>query len=236
VRAEIIRREEAGAAGVRKIQEEVAPFRNLSENLHELYEEARQFGMSPQDLNAHIGRTMMAERALRNPDPMVRLEAIFRVADTYGIPLRQLTGAPAAQQPQQPAQQPQLLDPRIEQELAEARRWREEQMSTSADRQVADWSKGKEFFDDVRQVMGDLIEKGFAKGLDDAYDQACWSNPEIRGVLTKRQIESTNLKQKQEAAERVNLKSNGGVEVDNTDDDDDIASLVRKQFLNGGRT
>lgn len=43
------------------------------------------------------------------------------------------------------------------------------------------------FFDNVKEQMGHLINAGVAADLADAYDKACWANPEIRGLLIKQQ-------------------------------------------------
>jgi hypothetical protein len=43
------------------------------------------------------------------------------------------------------------------------------------------------FFENVKTVMGRLINSGQAEGLEDAYDQACWANKEIRELLIKQQ-------------------------------------------------
>lgn len=235
VRTEIIRREEAGAAGVRKIQEELAPVRHLSESLAAFYDEARQHGVAPQDFNRHVSSTMAAERALRNPDPAGRFEALLGIADTYGIPLRQLLQVPpqaGQQQPPQPA-----VPPQVQQELEASRQWREQQLSSKAEETVTQWSKGKEFFEDVRQDMAFLVESGRAADLDTAYDMACGMNAEVRKVLETRRGSQDQIKQRQEAAEKANLaKSTSVVEPEVVEDPDDVYSIVRSQMLKSGRT
>lgn len=43
------------------------------------------------------------------------------------------------------------------------------------------------YFENVRADMGRLIKAGLADGLADAYEQACYRNPEIRDLLIKQQ-------------------------------------------------
>lgn len=235
VRTEIIRREEAGAAGVRKIQEELAPVRHLSESLAAFYDEARQHGVAPQDFNRHVSSTMAAERALRNPDPAGRFEALLGIADTYGIPLRQLLQVPPQAGQQQPPQP--VVPPQVQQELEASRQWREQQLSSKAEETVTQWSKGKEFFEDVRQDMAFLVESGRATDLDTAYDMACGMNAEVRKVLETRRGSQDQIKQRQEAAEKANLaKSTSVVEPEVVEDPDDVYSIVRSQMLKSGRT
>lgn len=233
VRAEIIRREEAGAAGVRKIQDELSPVRQLSDSLQSFYEEAKNHGASIQDFHGHVARTMAAERGLRNPDIAGRFEALLGIADTYGIPLRQLIQIPGQPVQQPPAQQ--VVPPQVQQELEASRRWREEQMASSAEDQVAAWSKNKEFFEDVRQDMAFLVESGRAKDLDTAYRLACGMNEEVQKVMEARRGSNDQIKQRQEAAAKAGLKSSGVVETEPEENIDDIASLVRAQMLKSGR-
>lgn len=46
------------------------------------------------------------------------------------------------------------------------------------------------FFENVRPQMAQLIQAGVASDFKDAYDKACWANPEIRGLLIKQQAGS----------------------------------------------
>lgn len=43
------------------------------------------------------------------------------------------------------------------------------------------------FFDNVRPQMAQLMSAGVAKDLKDAYERACWADPEIRPLLIKQQ-------------------------------------------------
>jgi hypothetical protein len=235
VRSEIIRREEASAVGVRKLQEEMAPVRQLAENLTPFMQEAQQAGLDP---HAYVQRTMQAERALRAQDPAQRFEALLSIADTYGIPLRQALGV----QQQVPAQQPvqAQLPPQVAQELEAMRGWRAQQEQAAVEQQISQFSTDKEFFEDVRATMGDLIEAGKAKGLEDAYEQACWMSPEVRKVLIQREKAGGTqeaIRQRQEAAQRANLKTTSNVDVSSQteEESDDIESIIRAQFAKSGR-
>lgn len=44
-----------------------------------------------------------------------------------------------------------------------------------------------QFFENVRMDMTRLLQAGSAETLEDAYDKACWANPEIRSLLIKQQ-------------------------------------------------
>jgi hypothetical protein len=50
------------------------------------------------------------------------------------------------------------------------------------------------FFENVRQTMGQLIAANPETSLNDAYEQACWMNPEIRQLLLKQQQDEESAK------------------------------------------
>ena len=49
------------------------------------------------------------------------------------------------------------------------------------------------FFENVRPQMAALMDSGQATTLQDAYEAACWMNPEIRGLLIKQQAGTGTL-------------------------------------------
>jgi hypothetical protein len=64
------------------------------------------------------------------------------------------------------------------------------QRNQDAISEVATFRDGKEFYDDVKNDMADMVEmaekRGITMPLQEAYDKACALNPEISGVLSKR--------------------------------------------------
>lgn len=63
------------------------------------------------------------------------------------------------------------------------------------------------FFDNVKADMGRLINSGYAANLDDAYDKACWANPEIRPLLIKQQSAVSGVSAKANAATQARAAS-----------------------------
>ncbi|MDP9144076.1 MAG: hypothetical protein M3N43_05185 [Actinomycetota bacterium] len=61
------------------------------------------------------------------------------------------------------------------------------------------------YFENVRQTMGQLIAANPQKSLNDAYDQACWMNPEIRALRIKEQTaaEAAEARRKADSARRA---------------------------------
>jgi hypothetical protein len=66
---------------------------------------------------------------------------------------------------------------------------RSEQLQEEVNRSIKQFGSDpkNQFFENVRLDMTRLLQAGAAENLDDAYDKACWANPEIRNLLIKQQ-------------------------------------------------
>lgn len=242
IRKEIIRREEDGVKGVRKLQEDFAPVRQFADHLSPFVQEANSMGVNPAQ---YIGNVMTAERSLRAGDPNARFEALLGIADQYGIPLRQyLSGSEGAQAGKVP--QGQALPPEVLRELQEARQFRQQMMeqqqnqqTQSLNSQIEEFKQNNEFFEDVRDIMAGLVESGAAKGLKDAYEQAIWVHPEVRSVMLERDRSGKSKDEfnaRRQAAASAAVKSSGAAELNVVDDDDDsVEALVRRSVAEQNR-
>lgn len=97
-----------------------------------------------------------------------------------------------------------------------------------------------EHFETVRGDMGALMLSGQAKDLQDAYDKACWANPEIRSSLVNKQIaqESERRKKEAEAAQRAAVSITGaptGAGPSNLGDMDLRQAIEHQMLAAGGR-
>jgi len=86
---------------------------------------------------------------------------------------------------------PNQLAQRIEQQvLSRFQQQQEENWGQQATEEVQSFSTDKEFFDDVRETMGDLMEvaakRGVAMSMDQAYTKACQLDEGIAEVLGQR--------------------------------------------------
>lgn len=235
VRAEVIRREESHVNGIRKLQDEVAPIRQFTESLGAVIQEATGLGVAPAQ---YIHNLAAAERGLRTGAPEQKFETLLALADQYGIPLRQAINGTAGKELLPAKQQPAQLPPEVLRELEEARQFRTTYQAQTVQQQVAEFSKGKEFFEDVRDQMAALFDSGQASDLSEAYDKAVWLHPEVRQVLIDREKAATTangLKQRQAAAAGAAAKAGGqnDIKVDVDDGDDSIEALVRKSMAAG---
>ena len=110
----------------------------------------------------------------------------------------ELDGQPGQAQPQYQQQQPQYRDPRVDQMLAQmqqAKQQHEGELSQAAASSIEEFAQGKEFFDDVKELMGELQETAGKKGrlldLDKAYTIATQMHPDVSRVLQERAARSS---------------------------------------------
>jgi hypothetical protein len=77
----------------------------------------------------------------------------------------------------------------IKQELETLKNYIATQQSQTVQSTIAEFAAdpAHTFFDNVRPQMAALMQSGQAKDLKEAYDAACWMNPEIRTLLIKQQ-------------------------------------------------
>lgn len=84
--------------------------------------------------------------------------------------------------------------------LLAARQFEQHQKEMAAQNQltstIEDFAKDHEHFDVVRVGMGSLLAANEAKDMQDAYDKACWANPDIRAILLAKQQEEAKAKAK----------------------------------------
>jgi len=237
IRNEIIRREEASANGVRQMQERFAPMQRFIEQMQPVAQEAQAVGQSP---DQYIYSLAQSERTLRGAELPAKFNEILRIADQYGIPLREIINKSVGDEVIKAPQQGQAQS-EVQQELQAMRQWREQQQYEQVERdradithRLAEFSKDKEFLEDVRLTMADLIERGLANTVPEAYDKACWMVPEVRQVMLSRQGQqrvADSVAERQGKAAGASLKASGKVAVPDGDEaDDDIAETVRKAW------
>jgi hypothetical protein len=172
--------------------------------------QARQVATSIQQLSQRFAPALQAEGVdvmkatenlmnlaspLRVGTPPEKAQLAAQIIRSYGVDIAALDHALVnPQQGAQPQQQGMYQDPRVDQLLAElnqAKQARAETLATKAASEVEQFGGSKEFFDDVRDEMADLMEVASRRGidmtLDQAYERACKLHPEISRVLEARE-------------------------------------------------
>ena len=125
----------------------------------------------------YIEQLVQIEDAL-SADPQSTLQAL---AEAYGVKCNDNTALSSLQR--------QVND--VQQLVAAQRQYIQQQQQETGNRLVNEFVNAKDeagnpkhpYFNDVREVMTDLIRKGAANDLDTAYNMAIWTNGDIREKL-----------------------------------------------------
>lgn len=219
VKAAVAKREREIDAGLRSKAEEVKRYEPLEQAIAPYRQKWQVAGVD----EAQAVKQLLAASDWLERDPA---NAIAYLARQYGV---NVGGQPQAQ-PQHPAQPNQGQPPEFQQLQAEIARLRQQVEQASQAPILSEVEAFKSdpanlYFDNVRDDMALLIDAGKAKTLREAYDMACYMNPEIRPLLMQAPA-PVQQKAKVEQAKRaaasitgspgnpVQPKSNGSIEDD----------------------
>lgn len=155
--------------------------------------------------------------------PQQKAERIAGLVKHYGVDIelldQALAGSLPAPDPSQQAFQ-RMLDERMApvnqllSRLGQAEQEQQNQMWGQANVTVGNFGSNPahEFFEDVRLVMADMLDNAAREGkqlsLKDAYDAACWANPEIRQILLSRN--PVSIQDKRRAATSLPSRGSSG--------------------------
>lgn len=194
VQQEVNRRE----GEVARFAQHTAQARQIADNLYQMNQ---QFAPALQaegvDVLTATQNLMGMVSRLRFGTAQERATTIAGLIEAYGVDLQTLDQHLAAKLGGQPAmqEQPQQFhDPRLDQllgTLQQAEVQRQERAVQAAYGEVQNFGQGKDFFNDVRQDMADVLDMAARRGidmtLDQAYDRACRMNPEIARIIAQRE-------------------------------------------------
>ena len=137
-----------------------------------------------------------------------KAQLVAGLIKNFGVDIGHLDSLLVGQAPPEQAQQGTVQE-QVQAVLQQERQQQYNQQNQYAQQEVGNEIQqftadpANEFYRDVRGHMASLLE-GASKenrqlGLKDAYDQACWANPEVRTVLMKRQSQA-DIGKKQSAS------------------------------------
>jgi hypothetical protein len=188
---------------VQEVEQQYRPavdFANRFMQTIEPYRHAIQAETGGDPIAAVHGLMDVAAR-LRFGTPQEKAMTVAQIVKSYGVDIESLDGALVGALPQQPQGfDPNMVQQAVQQQLAplfqqaQQRRAAQEQQTSKAVKTelnaFADDAKN-EFFDDVRDIMADIIEVAARQGSDlplaDAYKRACMLHPEVSKVMLGRQ-------------------------------------------------
>jgi hypothetical protein len=247
IRNEVIRREEAMAQGVQKLQAQYEPASKMFQQVSQYNEYFKHINREAPEYLDDMIRT---EQMLTLGNPAQKVELLLNLADSYGVPIRSaldsaLNGGlkDMIKQSHEQFQTPPPLPPAIIKELNELRTDRQQMLDSAADAELAQFnSVDRPFFNQVRDNMIRLIETGAAKGYEDAYDMSCWANADIRAKMVAQQngqAQANGVQTRQAAAAQVSTPAAAAVQgVTVVDPNEDIYATVTRAWNaaeSGGR-
>ena len=197
IRNDLVKREKEVSDGFKKYSDDSKRYQEIEQVLAPLRPTFQQLGVKS---DAEAIKSLLGwEASFRNP--ATRMQAFQNLARQYGVNLN----SPQSQVPEVPEQLRPVLDQfgQISQTVnnlqSELQRSREEKVSET----LAAFSKDKPHYEKVRIKMGQLIQAGLASptDLNEAYQQACQLDPEIRATLIKEQFDKQIADQKQTATQ-----------------------------------
>jgi hypothetical protein len=194
VQQEVHRREKEAATAV----QEVTEFRRFGEAFRNTVApyEAMIRSEGGTALTA-IGSLLQTAAALRTAPPQHKAGLVAGIVKQFGIDIgmldQALSGQPAANDNREVSHAA-YRDPRVDQLMARLQQAEQERQQTvhqSANQTVESFGQGKEFFDDLRQDMADILEvaskRGIPMNLEQAYERAKAFNPEVSAVMRQRE-------------------------------------------------
>lgn len=189
---------------VQRVMREAAPARKLAEDFIRTVApfEAMIRAEGSEPLKA-VGNLLQTAAALRTAPPAYRAQLVAQLVRTYQIPIDALDAALVGEAPKGHDAGPVDAGSVAQQVMAMLEQQSSSRRAQHGQAEVEQWSDGKEFFDDVREDMADLLEaaakRGKALTLDDAYKRALQLHPDVSQVLKQREAA--------EAAKKLNASA-----------------------------
>ena len=197
-------REEQFHKGIEQYKQDAYQGRTLGKALAPHMEYLNQVGVAPETA---ISTLIAAEKVLRTSAPQTKANMFMKLAHDYGVDVNSLTNIPfdpyKYQLEQQLAQQQAAL-----QQLQQSRQIAEE---AQLGQTIEQFAQTHEYFDEVRETMADLLDKGLASDLNDAYSKAVRLNDDVFSRTTQtsgqvNQVQRANNAAKAAKAAAVSVK------------------------------
>ena len=238
-RKEIAKRETDYARGIQQYAEKAKVADSFMREAQPYEAMLRNEGSNPV---AALSAFLQQAYTLRTATPQERGRLIMETAQKFGADLSPYLG----QQAEQPGGQTQdlsqvqalvqqLVAPHLrkiqqwENSQATAQQHQEQQMEQEISSQITafqsatneDGSPKHLYFENVRPLMSAFFANGQAKDLEQAYDMACFANPEVRAALIADQHRAADAQRLEEAKRKTgdaraagfNVSGQGGIGI-----------------------
>jgi hypothetical protein len=215
VQEEVLRREADSMRLIGSVGPKIRMADEVAQQLSPFVQNLQARGVHPSQFVGDIFETV---KHLSFGDPQGKAEVIANIVQAYNVDLRLLDNVlsgrirtpPEVHQARLTTAQAQAV---IQQQQASAQQQQTHQADLEAEKHLAAFGADPkhEFFDDVRDLMADLLEAGKVKDLEDAYASAVWANPDTRKILLQREAQQrvSSKTQRAQAARRASSSISG---------------------------
>lgn len=194
IRAEVLRREKEVAQALEASAEDRKFAGTLRETLRPYEAQIRAEGSTPERA---VGNLLQTAMALRTAPPHHKAGLVAGIIRDYGVPLEGLVAALQGQPVPQGQHQAQQFDPSQivaqvqEQLMGKLRAEKEQSLMARAGKELEAFLGSKEFSDELREDMADIIDRAARRGqkltLEQAYQRAGREHPEVSKVFEQRE-------------------------------------------------
>lgn len=188
----IIDRESQFHAGLQKYKNEAIIGRQFEQMVSNHREYLEQLQVSP---DVAFDKLLSFDKKLRAGNEQQKVEMFRKLAHDYGVNIDEVKNT--------------NFDPRthqLESRVEDLTRYLERIGNANAtaetnhiNQTIEQFAQQNEFFEDVRETMADLLDKGFADSLQDAYKKAIRMNDDLFDRYNSKQRESEQMSQIQRA-------------------------------------
>lgn len=190
----IVEREQQFHKGIQQYKEDAQKGRSLGNALAPHMEYLNKLQVAPE---VAVSKLIETERKLRTSDPETKAKEFVLLAHDYGIDLNSLTSVPF--DPYHHNLEQQLA--KQQQQLAQLSQSRQMAEEAQLGQTIEQFAQSHEHFDEVRETMADLLDKGFATDLNDAYAKAVRLNDDVFSRVSTQPTQQANpLQRANEAA------------------------------------
>jgi hypothetical protein len=207
LRKYILQRENEYKAGLSTYNGEVKSAQTLKQAIEPFMPELQRHNIDPAQWIRNLGN---AHQTLALGSPQAKAQMFMKLAQDYGVDLRQL-GSPQQVDPQLQyiTQNLQGLQQQWEQFQTQQQLAEQQAISQTIEEFKAD-AEQHPHFDAVRETMAGLLQSGMAQNLQEAYDKAVYMSPEVREqVLAAQQQreQASRLEQQASLARQARAKA-----------------------------
>lgn len=232
-RREIAKREQDYARGIQQHAEAAKGYERLMREFQPYEAMIRAENGSPEGAIRDLMRTAYV---LRTASPQDKGRLVMGIAQQYGADISQFVGQPAQQAegqqqeilPQMRQMVQELVSPHLqriqswEQQQETARQQSLQQQQQEITGQIEAFQNATQedgitpkhvYFENVRDLMSAYFANGQAQSLEQAYEMACWANPEVRASLIADKQREAEAQRLEEAKRKANQARNASFEV-----------------------